>query len=327
MGNKRDRSGAEQMRRNKMKVTQRYCKLAVVQASPVPYDKEATLKKAIGLIDEAGKAGADLIIFPEAYIPTYPRGFSFGFVVGKRYEEGREDWKRYYDNSVLVPSADTDLIGEAAKRAGAYVCMGVTERCEENCTLYCSYLYFGPDGTLLGTHRKLKPTGSERCVWGEGDGSGLIAIDTPFGKVGALICWEDYMPLARAALYQKGISIYLAPTAASHPEWQASMKHIAYESRCYVASCNMILKKSMIPKDFNNIDELDRYPEMMCPGGSCVVGPLGKHVVEPVFEEERIIYADLDMEKVPLARMDFDPVGHYSRPDVLELIVHEPKKG
>ncbi|MDU2065632.1 MAG: carbon-nitrogen hydrolase family protein [Sporomusaceae bacterium] len=306
-----------------MKNTEKNVKIAVVQAAPSLFDKQKTIDKAIELIKEASQANAKFIIFPESFIPAYPRGFSYGYVVGTRTMEGREDWKRYYDNSVMVPSIDTESIGKAAAEANAYVCMGVTERDELNCTLYCTYLFFGPDGSFLGKHRKLKPTGTERLIWGEGHGHTLTTIDTPYGIVGSLICWENYMPLARAAMYQKGVSIYLAPTADSREEWQCTMRHIALEGRCFVIGCNQYVTKDMYPTDFNYQHELENYPGNFCPGGSCIVDPFGKYVVAPVWDREEILYADLNLDLVPLSRMDFDPTGHYSRPDVLELIIHE----
>ena len=302
------------------------CRVAAVQASPVVLDKNQTIDKAVDLIMEAGKNGADIIVFPECFIPCYPRGFSYGYIVGSRTMEGREDWKRYYDNSVIVPSEDTDVIAQAAKEAGAYVVMGMTERDAVNCTLYCTVAFFGPDGSYLGKHRKMKPTGSERLIWGEGDVDTLIAVDTPWGPMGSLICWENYMPLARVALYEKGISLYIAPTADNREDWQTTMKHIALESRTFVVSCNMYATKDMYPQDLNYIHELENLPDRFCPGGTCVIDPFGKYVAEPLWDQEGIVYADLNMNKVPLSRMDFDPTGHYSRPDSLELVIHDRSK-
>ncbi|MBX9812766.1 MAG: carbon-nitrogen hydrolase family protein, partial [Burkholderiales bacterium] len=190
-------------------------KVAVVQAAPVLFNREATVEKACRLIGEAAAQGARLILFPEAFIPAYPRGLSFGSVVGNRNPQGRHTWQAYWANAVDVPSPATVALGAAARGANAYVAIGVIERDSElsRGTLYCALLYFGPDGRLLGKHRKLKPTASERLIWGEGDGSTLTAIDTEFGKLGGLICWENYMPLARMAMYSKGIELYLAPTA------------------------------------------------------------------------------------------------------------------
>ena len=297
------------------------CRVAVVQAAPVLFNKETTVAKAVSLIREAGEHGADFVVFPESFIPAYPRGFSYGFVVGSRTLEGRLDWKRYYDNAVVVPGPETELLGRAARDAGVYLSIGVTERDSVHATLYCTNLLFTPDGSLAGKHRKLKPTGTERCVWGEGNGSGLVTVDTPFGVTGALICWENYMPLARAALYQSGVTLYLAPTADSREEWQVTMRHIALEGRCFVVGCNQYVTKSMYPRDFHYAYELESQPEEMCPGGSCVVDPFGRYVAGPLWNCEGTLYADLDMDQVILSRMDFDPAGHYSRPDVFRLTV------
>ena len=216
-----------------------------------------------------------------------------------------------------------DQLGQAARDAGAYVAMGVIERETRGTkgTLYCSVLYFGPDGALLGKHRKLKPTAAERLVWGEGDGSTLTVVDTPYGRLGGLICWENYMPLARAALYEKGVDLYLAPTADSRDAWQATLRHIALEARCFVLGCNQFVTKAMYPADLPGVAELAGQPEIMCRGGSAIVSPLGDVIAGPLWDEEGILYADLDMGEVTRARFDFDVTGHYARPDVFKLIV------
>ena len=308
-----------------MKDLKETCKVAVIQAAPVLFNREETVRKAVSLIHEAGKKNVDLIIFPETFIPCYPRGFSFGNSVGNRTMEGRDDYNKYYDNAVIVPSEATDAIAEAAQAVGAYVGMGITERDLTSCTLYCTYLIFSPEGKLVGKHRKTKPTGMERCMWGDGHEGSVCTVDTDFGRLGVLICWENYMPLARAALYQKGISIYLAPTADGRESWQNTMKHIALEGRCFVIGCNQAFTKSMYPSDFNYQSELDSFPENIGTGGSCIVTPYGEYVAEPVFNSETILYGELDMGMVPKSRMDFDPSGHYVRPDIYELIVHEDK--
>jgi nitrilase len=292
---------------------------AVIQAAPILFDREATVAKSCDLIAKAGKMGADLIVFPEAFIPAYPRGLSFGMVVGSRTDEGRQMWQRYFANAVDVPSPATERIGEAAQAANAYVVMGVIERAGG--TLYCTMLYFGRDGRLLGKHRKLKPTGSERLIWGEGDGSTLTVIDTEFGKVGGLICWENYMPLARMAMYSQGVDIYLAPTADSRDSWQATMQHIALEGRCFVLGCNQFVTKMMYPADLLESEELASQPEVMCRGGSVIVSPLGQIMAGPLYGEEGILCADLDMGEVVRSKLDFDVVGHYARPDVFSFKV------
>ncbi|HDR4738447.1 TPA: carbon-nitrogen hydrolase family protein [Bacillus cereus] len=303
-------------------------RVAVVQAASVIMDREASTEKAISLTLEAGNQGANIVVFPEAFLPAYPRGLTFGATVGSRSSEGRKDWLRYWENSVPVPSETTKKLGEAARKASVYLIIGVIERDNEfsGGTLYCSVLFFGPDGTLLGKHRKLKPTGSERLIWGEGDGSTLPVIDTPYGKIGALICWENYMPLARAAMYAKGVQIYIAPTADSRDLWQSTIRHIAAEGRCFVLSCNQYVNKDMYPVDLACFEDLLSSPDEMCPEGSAIVGPLGEYIKEPVFGKEEILIADLDLRDIAYSQFDFDVVGHYSRPDVFQLLVNEEKK-
>lgn len=303
-------------------------KVAVVQAGSVVMDREKGIEKTVQLIKEAGKAQANVIVFPEAFIPAYPRGMSFGAVVGSRTDEGRDDFALYANNSIKVPSTHTDKIGKAAKEADAYVVIGVIERDAESSggTLYCTALFFGPDGTLLGKHRKLKPTGSERLIWGEGDGSTLPVFDTPYGRIGALICWENYMPLARTAMYEQGVEIYIAPTADARDTWLASMQHIALEGRCFVLSCNQYSTKADYPKQIREREDFAKVPDELSRGGSCIVGPLGEFIVEPVFGREEILYADLDLNDITRAQYDFDPVGHYSRPDVFQLVVNETEQ-
>lgn len=299
------------------------CRIAVVQAAPVLFDKEACMKKVLFLIDACSKSQAELIVFPELFIPGYPYGMTFGFTVGSRNEAGREDWKRYYDNSILVPGPETDAMGEAAKKAKAYVSIGVSERDAVTATLYNTNLIFTPDGSLAAVHRKLKPTGAERLVWGDADRGYFPMVQTPWGPMGAMICWESYMPLARTALYQKGVTIYLAPNTNDNEEWQSTVRHIAIEGRCYVVNCNMFFTRSDYPCDLNGPDEIAKLPDVVCRGGSSVIAPTGHPVMEPAWDEEAILYADLPMDQVPASRMEFDPAGHYSRPDVLELIVHQ----
>lgn len=304
---------------------QKKVKVAVVQAAPVLFDREATLEKAAALILEAGRQGAGLVLLPEAYVPAYPRGFSFGMVVGSRKSEGRALWKRYWENAVEVPGPATEALGAAAREAGVFLAIGVIERDNQfsRGTLYCTLLYFDPEGKLLGKHRKLKPTGAERLIWGEGDGSTMPVVEAPFGKVGGLICWENYMPLARMAMYAKGVEIYLAPTADYRDSWQATMRHIACEGRCFVLGCNQFVKKDMYPENLETLEELEGRPEIMCRGGSVIVAPLGDVIAGPLFDEEGILYAQLDMTEVVKAKIDFDVVGHYSRPDVFQLSVNE----
>lgn len=308
-----------------MKDLAKNCRIALVQGSPVLFNKAATVDKVVSEILAAGEQGADLIVFPESYVPCYPFGMSFGFKVGRRDEDGRKDWKVYYDHALLVPSEDTDRIAKAAREAHAYVSLGITERDATNCSLYCTNLFFSPEGKLVGKHRKIKPTGAERYIWADCHASEFMfpIVATPWGNMGSLICWENYMPLARVALYQKGVALYVAPNTNNNPEWQDTIRHIAIEGHCYVLNCNQYVTKDMYPDNLHCPDEIAQLPHDICTGGSCIVDPYGHYVTQPVWDQEEIIYADIDMDQVPMSRMEFDATGHYSRPDILELIVHE----
>jgi nitrilase len=292
-------------------------KVAVVQASPVLFDLEASLAKTERLVQEAAGNGAQLVLFPEAFLSAYPRGLGFGTVVGSRKPEGRDDWLLYYQHAVEVPGPAADYLGEIAKKNKIWLVIGVTERALQGGTLYCTLLYYSPEGKLVQKHRKLKPTAAERIIWGEGDGSDLQAVETPFGKMGGLICWENYMPLARFNLYQQGVEIYLAPTADQRDSWIASMQHIACEGRCYVLSCNQMVRKEDYPDRFQ--DELKDQDDIMSRGGSMIVSPLGDILAGPLFDTEGILYAQLDLNEVIKSKLDFDAVGHYRRSDVFNF--------
>lgn len=299
------------------------CSVALVQAAPVMFDKKASLDKALSLIDEAAAHSPDLIVFPELFIPGYPYGMNFGFSVGNRQEDGREDWWVYCQNSILVPGEETEALARKAKDCGAYISIGVSERDGVNGTLYNSNLIFSPEGQLVSAHRKLKPTGSERLVWGDADKGYFPVVDSPFGVMGSLICWESYMPLARVALYEKGVSIYISPNTNDNEEWQATIRHIAIEGKCFFINSDMYFTKDMYPKNLKRPHDIDWLPEKVCRGGSCIIDPYGHYETEPLWDAEGIIYARLDMSKVQKSRMEFDPCGHYSRPDVLRLTVEE----
>jgi nitrilase len=302
-----------------------HVRVAVVQAAPVLFDREASVEKACRLAAEAAAQGAQLLLFPEAFVPAYPRGLSFGMVVGRRSPEGRRTWQRYWANAVDVPGPATEALGAAARRARAYLAIGVIERDSEYSrgTLYCTLLYFGPDGRLLGKHRKLKPTGAERLIWGEGDGSTLTVLETAVGRVGGLICWENYMPLARMAMYGKGVEIYVAPTADARDTWQATLCHIACEGRCFVLGCNQYVTRAMYPPDLEGLEELADQPEVMCRGGSAIYSPLGEVLAGPLYDQEGTLFAELDLGEIARSKLDLDVVGHYARPDVFRLIVNE----
>ncbi|QDV38586.1 nitrilase-related carbon-nitrogen hydrolase [Tautonia plasticadhaerens] len=291
---------------------------AVVQAAPPAFDRDGAIDLLRSLAIEASANGASLVVFPEAFVPAYPRGLDFGARVGWRTPEGRDWYRRYWEASVDVPGPACSAIGGAAKAASVHLAVGVVER--DGGTLYCAVLFFGPGGELLGKHRKLMPTAAERLVWGFGDGSTLPVIDTPLGRIGAAICWENYMPLLRMHLYAQGIQLYIAPTADARESWTATMRHIALEGRCFVLSCNQFARRSDYPDDYPI--EGDLAPDaVLCGGGSCIVDPLGRVLAGPDFDGPCILAADLDLSLIPRAKYDFDAVGHYARPDVFRLLV------
>lgn len=305
-----------------MKDIESICRIAVVQAEPVMFDKSASLEKTLRCIDEAAAHHPNLIVFPELFIPGYPVGMNFGFSIGRRSEEGRKDWKRYYDASVVAGEAEFQRLAEAARNTGAYISIGFSERDAVNGTLYNSNAIFEPDGSCK-VHRKLKPTGSERVVWGDADKGYFPVTSTPWGPIGSLICWESYMTLARVALYQKGITIYISPNTNDNPEWQATIQHIAIEGKCFFVNADMVIRRESYPSDLHEGDVASRFPEYVCRGGGCIIDPRGHYVTEPVWDEEAIIYAELDMGLTVSCKMEHDVVGHYARPDVLELNVNE----
>jgi nitrilase len=295
-------------------------RVAVVQAAPVAFDRECTLAKVRLLAQDAAARGARLVVFPEAFVSAYPRGMTFGAVVGNRTPEGREWYRRYWESSVDVPGAAVDALADVARESAIYLVIGVIER--DGGTLYCTALFFAPNGEYLGKHRKLVPTASERLVWGQGDGSTMPVFDTEVGRIGAAICWENYMPLYRTALYAKGVQLYLAPTADSRDGWVASMRHIALEGRCFVLSSNQFARRSDYPTDYPG--DLPRDPSaIVTPGGSCIVNPLGELIAGPLYDEEAILTADIDVRDIVRGKMDLDVVGHYARPDVFHLTVNE----
>jgi len=303
-------------------------RVAVVQASPAFFDTAGAVDKVCAMSADAAGQGVGLVLFPEAYVGGYPWGLAFGTAVGGRSDAGRRTWERYWTGAVDVPGPETARMGEAAREAGVHLCVGVIERdaTYSGGTLYCTLLYFGPDGSLLGKHRKLKPTAAERLIWGEGDGSTLTVVDTPLGRVGGLICWENYMPLARMTMYGKGVEIYLAPTADARGRWQATLQHIALEGRCFVLGCNQYVTRDMYPADLEIAEELEAWPEVLCRGGSAIYGPLGECLAGPLWEEEGIVVADLDRSAIARSKFDFDVTGHYARPDVFHLEVDERPK-
>ncbi|MFC4307197.1 carbon-nitrogen hydrolase family protein [Cohnella boryungensis] len=305
-----------------------HARIAVIQAEPKLMDKESALNKIREATAIAASQGANVVVFPETFVPGYPRGLSFGARVGSRSEEGRSDWHRYWSNAVEIPGPDTELLCDTARESAVYLIVGIVERDREfgGGTLYNTLLYVSPEGEVLGKHRKLMPTGSERLLWGQGDGSTLTVIDTPYGRIGGLICWENYMPLARMAMYAQGIDILVTPTADARETWQSTLRHIACEGRCFVVSCNQYATKMSYPTDLGGYGEIEAGPEVLCEGGSAIVGPMGEYIAGPLYGKEGMLIADLELAAVARSRFDFDPVGHYSRPDVFQLTVRTGKR-
>jgi nitrilase len=298
-------------------------KVAVVQSSPVVFDLGRTIEKLSSLANEASNQGAELVLFPEAFVSAYPRGLDFGAVVGSRTDAGREDFRRYWESSIDVPGPAFNQLSRIARSNHIYLVVGVVER--NASTLYCTVLFFAPDGTFLGKHRKVMPTASERLVWGYGDGSTLPVFETPLGRLGAVICWENYMPLLRTTMYSKGIELYCAPTADSRDSWLATVRHIAVEGRCFVLSCNQFQRRSDFPSDY--FSKFGNDPDtVVCRGGSCIVDPFGNFLAGPNTEGEAILLADVDPRQIIRGKYDFDVVGHYSRPDIFQLHVDERPK-
>lgn len=291
-------------------------KVAVVQMSSVAMAKLPTIEKICLQIRQAAKQNAQLVVFPEAVVPGYPRGQDFGVVVGHRNQEGRELWMRYWQEAVTVPGPEMEMVAEAAREAGVYVALGIVEResARLGSSLFCTLVFLGPNGALLGKHRKLKPTAAERVIWGEGDGKSLRVYPTPLGRMGGLICWENYMPLARMALYQQQVEIYLAPTADARDSWQATLQHIASEGRCFVLSCNQVVYRKDLPPSW--LATLPSLKDPLCRGGSAILSPTGEYLAGPLWDQEGILYALLDPNLITKAKFDFDVAGHYHRPDV-----------
>jgi nitrilase len=298
-------------------------KIAIIQESPVLLNREKTIDKALQLIEQAASAGAELVIFPEAYISAYP-AWIWRLRPGGDWGVSDELHARLLDSAVDIDAGDLAPLCDAAKKNKLTIVCGLNERDGQlsKATLYNTAVIIGVDGNILNRHRKLMPTNPERMVWGFGDGSGLNVVDTPVGRVGTLICWENYMPLARYALYSQGVEIYVAPTYDSGDGWLGTMQHIAREGRCWVISSGVALTNSDIPADFPGRDTL--YPadeEWINPGDSAVVAPGGEVVAGPMHQEKGILFAEVDATSVARSKRDLDITGHYSRPDIFTLSV------
>ncbi len=293
-------------------------KAAVVQAAPILFDTPKTVEKLAELTREAAGKGANLVVFPEAFIGGYPKGLDFGARLGTRSAEGRDDFRRYFESAIDLPGPEAMRIGEIARDNGVHLVVGIIER--DGGTLYCSTLTYAPSGKLLYKHRKLMPTALERLVWGFGDGSTIGVVDTPIGRIGSVICWENYMPLLRAAMYAQGVELYCAPTVDDRDAWLPTMRMIALEGRCFVISACQYLTRGDGPTDFHPIQGEDPGT-VLIRGGSCIVDPLGTVLVEPDFTGETIKIAEIDRRAIARGKYDLDVVGHYARPDVFRLSV------
>ncbi|HLI38636.1 MAG TPA: carbon-nitrogen hydrolase family protein [Streptosporangiaceae bacterium] len=294
-------------------------KVAAVQAAPVLADRDATITKVIALAETAAAEGARLVAFPEAFVPGYP-----DWVWRTRPWDATATalYSRLLDQAVVVGSPATELLADTARRLGIWLCTGADERDENGATLYNTLLCFAPDGTLAARHRKLVPTGAERLVWGAGDGSTLTVTDTGFGRLGGLICWENYMPLARAALYAQGVDIYLAPTWDNSDVWVPTLRHIAKEGRCYVIGVTACIRATDLPGGLPGRADLYGGPEdWLSRGNTAIAGPAGEILAGPLTGEDGIVYAEIDASEARTARQQFDPAGHYSRSDILALTV------
>ncbi|MEJ2050365.1 MAG: carbon-nitrogen hydrolase family protein [Calditrichota bacterium] len=296
-------------------------KIAVTQFSPVFLDKKATVDKAIRHMEQAAKNGAKLIVFPEAFIPGYP-DWVWTVPAGNKAQLN-ELYTKLLNNAISIPDETTMALGKAAKKYKMIVAMGINERNSEasNASLYNTILFIDQHGRIIGKHRKLIPTGGERLIWAQGDGSTLEVYDTPLGKIGSLICWENYMPLARAALYSWGIQIYLAPTWDSSEVWLSGLRHIAKEGGVFVAGCCMAIKKSEILGKYEFGKNYSEEKKWINVGNSCIVNPKGDFIAGPLSAKQDILYADISLDDIPANKWILDTAGHYARPDIFKLML------
>jgi nitrilase len=292
--------------------------ITVLQIGSDPKNTNSTLEKILSYEDEIKSSAADIVVMPEAILGGYPKGESFGTQLGFRLESGRETYQKYYDAAIDLSGPEVSALSKMSARLNTNLVLGVIER--SGATLHCTAIFIDPADGLTHKHRKLIPTGSERLIWGQGDGSTLPVIETNAGKTGATICWENYMPLLRTALYAKGIEIWCAPTVDARPVWQSTMQHIAIEGRCFVASaCQFQPSPNELGQSVDNWNADDA----LISGGSVIMGPLGDVLAGPLLNKEGLISAKIDMNDIAKARYDLDVIGHYARPDIFELRVNE----
>jgi nitrilase len=293
--------------------------VAAIQDAPVAFDIQGTLNKIKHLVAEAAEKGAKLVVFPEAFISGYPKGADFGARVGMRSTEGRQEFLNYFNGAIVVPGPETQVLTHLASQYQIYIVMGILER--EGGTIYCSALIISPEDGLVGNHRKVMPTAMERLIWGFGDGSTLKVIPTKLGRIGTVICWENYMPLLRATMYSQNIQLYCAPTVDDRDTWLPAMQTIAIEGRCFVISAVQFARRSDFPADYSCIQGND--PEtILIHGGSCIVDPFGHVLAGPVRDQACILTSDLDIDEIIRGKYDLDATGHYARPDIFKLLVN-----
>ena len=293
---------------------------AVIQAGAIPFDPMRSAAKAAELIGQVAKNGARLAVFPEAFIGGYPKGSIFGTAVGMRLPEGRAAFQQYFEGAIELGGPEVELLVAASAQTGVFVVIGVIER--DGGTLYCTALFIDPAAGLVGKHRKLMPTAAERLIWGFGDGSTMPVLETELGRIGAVICWENYMPMMRMAMYGQGISIYCAPTADDRDSWAASMRHIALEGRCYVLSACQHITRGAYPAGYVSVQGEDPATVVLR-GGSLIISPLGEILAPPDFSGETVLFAEIDPGAIARGKYDFDVAGHYARPDVFSLHVDQ----
>jgi nitrilase len=295
--------------------------VAALQIGALPGGKAETLKQILSFEAAILESGARLVVMPEALLGGYPKGETFGTQLGYRLPEGREAYARYYANAIDLPGPETDALAALSARTGASLVLGVIERAGN--TLYCTVIFIEPEGGLVAKHRKLMPTGTERLIWGKGDGSTLPVIDSQVGRVASAVCWENQMPLLRTAMYAKGVDVWCAPTVDERDIWQCTMRHVAHEGRLFVISACQVQPS---PEALGV--EVANWPAQrpLINGGSLIVGPMGDVLAGPLLGESGLLCAEIDTDELVKARYDLDVVGHYARPDIFELVVDERAK-
>ncbi len=295
---------------------------AVIQDSPVLFNLDSTIQKVELISKKAAHKGASLVVFPEAFISAYPKGLDFGAKIGSRTQKGREEFLQYYNSSLDFNSKEYFKLLDIAKKSKVFLVIGVIEKTLG--TLYCTVLHISNKGELLCKHRKVMPTAAERLVWGFGDGSTLKATKTSLGILGSVICWENYMPMMRMAMYNQGIQLYCAPTADDRDTWQSTIKHIALEGRCFVFSSCQYLTTNDYPANFKISKTATK--NIIMKGGSCIISPLGEVLATAENKKKVIIYAEINLDEIVKGKYDFDVVGHYSRPDIFKLKINKKSK-